>query len=112
MTVKWVTNGKLRVQVGTRNAREWLEWLEKSNANGVAKITSINHRAAQHTRWKEQGAKAPEPEEDGSRLGPLHRLRTGDRLGSCGNPVIPSVLFARRIRLEWTPMPGTTLTFP
>ena len=61
MTVKWVTNGKLRIQVGESNAQEWLE---KSNANGVAKITSINHRAAQHARWKEQGAKAPEPEGD------------------------------------------------
>jgi hypothetical protein len=55
MTVKWVTNGKLRVQVGELNDREWMEWLEKSNANGVAKITSINHRAAQHARWKGQG---------------------------------------------------------
>ena len=64
MTVKWVTNGKLRVQGGERNAQEWLEWLEESNANGVAKITSIDHRAVQHARWKEQGAKDPEPEGD------------------------------------------------
>ena len=66
MTVKWVTspNGKLRIQVGEPNAQEWLAWLEESNANGVAKITSINHRAARHARWKEQGAKAPEPEGD------------------------------------------------
>ena len=64
MTVKWVMCGKLQVQVGELNEDEWMEWLEKSNANGVAKITSINHRAAQHARWKEQGAKAPEPEGD------------------------------------------------
>ena len=66
MTVKWVAspNGKAWVQVGELNDQEWLEWLEESNANGVAKITSINHRAAQHARWKEQGAKAPEPEGD------------------------------------------------
>ena len=69
MTVKYVhirsPNGNVgRVQVGEPNTREWLEWLEKSNANGVAKITSVNHRAAQHARWKEQGAKAPEPEGD------------------------------------------------
>jgi len=64
MTVKYIPtrNGKGRIQVGRLNAREWDEWLERSNANGVAKITSINHRAAQHARWKEQGAKAPEPE--------------------------------------------------
>ena len=45
MTVKYVTspNGKLRIQLGRRNAREWLAWLEESNANGVAKITSIDH---------------------------------------------------------------------
>ena len=66
MTVKWVThpNGKGRIQVGERNAREWMEFLEESNANGVAKITSVNHRAAQHARWKEQGVKDPEPEGD------------------------------------------------
>ena len=64
MTVKWVTNGKIRVQVGKLNAREWLAWLERTNANGVAKITSIDHRAAQHARWKEEGAKAPDPEGD------------------------------------------------
>jgi len=64
MTVKWVRtrNGKGWVQVGERNAQEWLAWLERTNANGVAKITSIDHRAAQHARWKEEGAKAPEPE--------------------------------------------------
>ena len=63
MTVKYVPtrNGKGRVQVGRPNAREWLE---RSNANGVAKITSIDHRVAQHARWKEQGAKAPDPEGD------------------------------------------------
>ena len=66
MTVKYVRtrNGKAWVQVGERNEDEWMEWLERSNANGVAKITSINHRATQHARWKEQGAKAPEPEGD------------------------------------------------
>ena len=66
MTVKWVPtrNGKGWVQVGELNAREWMEFLERTNANGVAKITSINHRSAQHARWKEQGAKAPEPEGD------------------------------------------------
>jgi len=66
MTVKWVPikGGKGWFQVGELNDQEWLAWLEESNANGVAKITSINHRAAQHARWKEQGAKAPEPEGD------------------------------------------------
>jgi len=66
MTIKYVPtrNGKGWVQVGRLNNTEWLKWLEKSNANGVAKITSMNHRAAQHARWKEQGAKVPEPEGD------------------------------------------------
>ena len=66
MTIKYITHpsGKGLIQVGRRNAREWLEFLEETNANGVAKITSVNHRAAQHARWKEQGAKAPEPEGD------------------------------------------------
>ena len=66
MTVKYVRtrNGKAWVQVGELNEDEWMEWLERTNANGVAKITSINHRAAQHARWKEQGAKDPEPEGD------------------------------------------------
>ena len=66
MTIKYVPtrNGKGWVQVGELNDQEWLAWLERSNANGVAKITSINHRAAQHTCWKEQGAKASEPEGD------------------------------------------------
>ena len=60
MTVKWVTNGKLRVQVGERNEDEWMEWLEESNANGVAKITSINHRAALHqSRQQAQGGEDP-----------------------------------------------------
>ena len=50
MTVKYVRtrNGKGWVQVGERNAQEWLEWLERTNANGVAKITSINRRAELH----------------------------------------------------------------
>ena len=62
MTVKWVTNGKLRVQVGERNDREWMEWLEESNANGVAKITSINHRVALHqSRQQAQDGEDPEP---------------------------------------------------
>ena len=57
MTVKWVTNGKLRIQVGESNAQEWLE---KSNANGVAKITSINHRATLHqSRQQAQGGEDP-----------------------------------------------------
>ena len=66
MTIKYVStrNGKGWVQVGRRNAEGWLEFPEPTNANGVAKVTSINHRAAQHARWKEQGAKAPDPEGD------------------------------------------------
>ena len=62
MTVKWVThpNGKGRIQVGELNAREWMEWLERTNANGVAKITSINHRAAQHqSRQQAQDGEDP-----------------------------------------------------
>ena len=44
MTVKYVRtrNGKAWVQVGELNEDEWMEWLERTNANGVAKITSIN----------------------------------------------------------------------
>ena len=65
MTVKWVTNGKLRVQVGELNEDEWMEWLERTNANGVAKITSINHRAALHqSRQQAQDGEDPEPEAD------------------------------------------------
>ena len=66
MTVKWVTNGKLRVQVGERNAREWMEWLERSNANGVAKITSINHRAALH-QSRQQAQDGEDPTGEGRR---------------------------------------------
>jgi hypothetical protein len=65
MTIKWVThpNGKGRIQVGERNAREWMEWLERTNANGVAKITSIDHRAALHqSRPQAQGGEDPEPQ--------------------------------------------------
>jgi len=58
MAIKWVptSNGKGRVQVGERNAEEWLELMK--TASGVASITSVNQRAAQH-------AKASEPEQDG-----------------------------------------------
>ena len=62
MTVKWVThpNGKGRIQVGELNDREWMEWLERTNANGVAKITSINHRAALHqSRQQAQDGEDP-----------------------------------------------------
>ena len=58
MALKWVptSNGKGWVQVGRRNAEEWLELMK--TANGVASITSVNQRAVQR-------AKASEPEEDG-----------------------------------------------
>jgi hypothetical protein len=65
MTVKYVRtpNGKAWVQVGKLNDREWMEWLEKSNANGVAKITSINHRVALHqSRQQAQDGEDPEPQ--------------------------------------------------
>ena len=63
MTVKWVMNGTLRVRVGEFNDREWMEWLEETNANGVAKITSINHRAALHqSRQQAQDGEDPEPQ--------------------------------------------------
>ncbi len=41
---------------------EWDELMK--SAGGVVGIASLNHRAAQHARWKEQGAKAPDPEGD------------------------------------------------
>ena len=66
MTVKWVTNGKLRVQVGELNDREWMEWLEESNANGVAKITSINHRATFH-QSRQQAQDGEDPTGQGRR---------------------------------------------
>jgi hypothetical protein len=68
MTVKWVThpNGKGRIQVGELNAREWMEWLERTNANGVAKITSINHRAAQH-QSRQQAQDGEDPTGQGRR---------------------------------------------
>ena len=66
MTIKWVTNGKLRVQVGELNDREWMEWLEKSNANGVAKITSINHRAVLH-QSRQQAQDGEDPTGQGRR---------------------------------------------
>ena len=66
MTVKWVTNGKLRVQVGRRNDREWMEWLERTNANGVAKITSINHRATLH-QSRQQAQDGEDPTGQGRR---------------------------------------------
>ena len=66
MTVKWVTNGKLRVRVGEFNDREWMEWLEESNANGVAKITSINHRAALH-QSRQQAQDGEDPTGEGRR---------------------------------------------
>ena len=58
MALKWVPtpNGKGWVQVGRRNAEEWLELMK--TASGVASITSVNQRAVQR-------AKASEPEEDG-----------------------------------------------
>jgi peptidyl-tRNA hydrolase len=65
MTVKYVRtrNGKAWVQIGERNEDEWMEWLEESNANGVAKITSINHRAALHqSRQQAQDGEDPEPQ--------------------------------------------------
>ena len=48
MTVKYIPHksGKGWIQVGRRNAEGWMEFLEETNANGVAKITSVNHRAA------------------------------------------------------------------
>ena len=60
MALKWVLtpNGKGRVQVGRRNAEEWLELMK--TANGVASITSVNQRAVQR-------AQASEPEEDGDK---------------------------------------------
>ena len=62
MTVKWVMCGKLQVQVGELNEDEWMEWLEKSNANGVAKITSIKRRAELHqSRQQAQDGEDPEP---------------------------------------------------
>jgi hypothetical protein len=68
MTVKWVThpNGKGRIQVGERNAREWMEWLERTNANGVAKITSINHRATLH-QSRQQAQDGEDPTGQGRR---------------------------------------------
>ena len=68
MTVKYVPtrNGKGRVQVGRPNAREWLEWLERSNANGVAKITSINHRATLH-QSRQQAQDGEDPTGQGRR---------------------------------------------
>ena len=66
MTVKWVTNGKLRVQVGEFNDREWMEWLGRTNANGVAKITSINHRAALH-QSRQQAQDGEDPTGEGRR---------------------------------------------
>ena len=68
MTVKWVTspNGKLRIQVGEPNAQEWLAWLEESNANGVAKITSINHRVALH-QSRQQAQDGDDPTGQGRR---------------------------------------------
>ena len=67
MTVKYVPtrNGKAWVQVGKFNAEEWLEWLKRSNANGVAKITSINRRAELHQLHRQaQGDEDPKPEGD------------------------------------------------
>ena len=62
MTIKYVRTqgGKGWVQVGELNDREWMEWLERTNANGVAKITSINHRAALHqSRQQAQDGEDP-----------------------------------------------------
>ena len=64
MAIKYISHksGKGRIQVGERNNAEWHELMK--TASGCVGITSVNHRAAQHARWKEQGAKAPEPEGD------------------------------------------------
>ena len=65
MTVKYVRtrNGKAWVQVGELNEDEWMEWLERTNANGVAKITSINRRAVLHqSRQQAQDGEDPEPQ--------------------------------------------------
>ena len=66
MTIKWVMNGTLRVRVGEFNDREWMEWLERTNANGVAKITSINHRAALH-QSRQQAQDGEDPTGEGRR---------------------------------------------
>ena len=68
MTVKWVThpNGKGRIQVGELNEDEWMEWLERTNANGVAKITSINHRATLH-QSRQQAQDGEDPTGQGRR---------------------------------------------
>ena len=66
MTVKWVMCGKLQVQVGELNEDEWMEWLEKSNANGVAKITSINRRAVLH-QSRQQAQDGEDPTGQGRR---------------------------------------------
>ena len=53
MAIKWVptSNGKGRVQVGERNAEEWLELMK--TASGVASITSVNQRAVQRAKASE-----------------------------------------------------------
>jgi hypothetical protein len=64
MTIKYVRtrNGKAWIQVGERNEEEWMEWLERTNANGVAKITSINRRAELHqSRQQAQDGEDPKP---------------------------------------------------
>ena len=60
MALKWVptSNGKGWVQVGRRNAEEWLELMK--TASGVQRITSVNQRAADHqAHQKEQDDKDP-----------------------------------------------------
>jgi len=62
MTIEYVRtqNGKGWVQIGELNDREWMEWLERTNANGVAKITSINRRAVLHqSRQQAQDGEDP-----------------------------------------------------
>ena len=68
MTIEYVRtkNGKGWVQVGELNDREWMEWLERTNANGVAKITSINHRATLH-QSRQQAQDGEDPTGQGRR---------------------------------------------
>jgi hypothetical protein len=51
MTFKRIPHksGKGWIRVGRPNAREWLAWLEKTNANGVAK----NHQGSRGRACRE-----------------------------------------------------------
>ena len=64
MAQRWfpTPNGKGRYTLDTANADEWLELMK--TANGVASITSVNQRAVQRARWKEQNDQNQELEED------------------------------------------------